>query len=372
MDRQGRPNYHKVQRFHVTFKGHIIPVMPADRGPISRMFYCHEIGLNGTPHTHAAVEYSSRLYSKPDIIKYLLTFVKTLDDQDLRNQQPDVATHTFWEPMYGYHHGFGETKTEPCSNVYWTHGDPVSPINHAKALLSKNKKPRSTRETQEVNQLLIKEDLAKLVDEGIIFLKDLPKYQLAKDLYNRLKKDAHSYVDWFTKEKRRHLWVTDDPSTGKTAMCVQLSRSASVYFKDLADSKYWEQYTGQQFVVLNDFSGSLSVSALKSLTDGLCILGVKGGSTSLYPNVVFIITSNHTMSKTFAKHFEDPDKAVDHQALLDRFHQIDARRLYDILHMQTDLISCSPTGCLYHPPPPSKDQDSQVHQELIDINYIKD
>lgn len=369
--RVNRPNYHKVQRFHVTFRGHLQPDMPADLGPISRMFYCWEIGDGGTPHTHLACEYASRVYSQPSIVRWLKEWLTHSPDvpEPLRVQEPDVKSHSHWEPMYGYHHGFSEKKPEPCTQVHWLIGASITPIEHAKTLLVKGKRTKSAPETALLNKMLLEGDLCSFVDEGLIPLKDILKYQQAKDLYNRLKKNHHHYVDWISTEKRRHLWVCDGPSTGKTTMCELLSHSASVYFKDLADSKFWEQYTGQQFVVLNDFSGSISVSALKSLTDGLSVLGVKGGSTSLYKNVVFIITSNHPMDSVFSKHFEE--RPVDREALSHRFRSINARELYNILHMSLDLIPCY-KPCIYHPIDIDLQEQSPHDSIYQEIQFIKD
>lgn len=345
-------NYNKVQRFHVTLKGHLIPpskLLTDVSKPIKNMFYCFEVGsTNNNPHTHVCIEFQGKFYNFKKLKEYFQIWLQSSSEvpEELRAQHADITVHRYWEPMYGYHHGFSKNKPiEECC-VTWLVGQAVKPLDHAKRILAKGKKAKSAGETAAVNKIILSGNLAEMVDEGLFPIEQLPKYYAARELYWRLKENVHEYIKWVYEGKQRHLWVQDKPNTGKTTMCEQLGEHASVYWKDLSDAKYWEQYTGQQFIVLNDFSGSISVSMIKNLTDGLSIIGVKGGSTKLYKRVVFIVTSNFTMAETFAKHFET--RPVDEEALKKRFISINGNKFYEILHHSLSLIPCRPL-CRFHP-----------------------
>jgi len=111
-------------------------------------------------------------------------------------------------------------------------------------------------------------------------------------------------------------------------MVKQLAASASTYFKDLT-SNFWENYHGEQFVILNDFHGQFTMSDLKSWTDGGIPVPIKFGSGYLHENVVFIVTSNKSLVQTFEQALlKNPGELT---PMIHRFNIIKARNLSMIL-----------------------------------------
>lgn len=362
-------NYHKSQYFHVTFKNHVHPPV-FDSDALTRGFYCHEVAEGGQPHTHLALAYSDKRFSQGDLVRRYRQW--TTQNHEAPNDnvvahEPDVKVHRTWDTLYGYHHGLSEKESKkPCEAITWlTQAIPLS--EHLKSIVSGRKK-LNRPETAAKNRYLLETPVNQLVDNGDISVMKLETIYKNQELYKRLSSVVGNLTrDWPLTNgpaditgKRRHVWLFDLPSTGKTAMCRQLGDTCSVYFKDLSDPKYWEGYRGQQFVILNDFHGSISVSSLKTLCDGGSIVPVKGSSATLHPRVVFIVTSNYSLDHCFSKHFET--HPIDNAALRERFHLWNASRFYDYVHGELNLIPCSPillSSCRFHRPQlyPNRDTD---------------
>lgn len=178
--------------------------------------------------------------------------------------------------------------------------------------------------------MYLNENSNDLVDSGYVSVfrkKALSEAKISYQL-SKAKKTKLPDIDWI-EGKKRHLWVHDVPNTGKTTMVKQLSEKASLYWKDLTDPKFFDQYIGQQFICFNDFSGQIPIASLKTWTDGGLLVSVKGSVTTLHNQVVFIITSNKSIQDTFSEAFgKDPSAKV---ALEARFLEIDAKDFYEYL-----------------------------------------
>lgn len=376
-------NHHPCRFFHLTYKGHHEFPFPTDTAPV-KAFYCFEYatpkpgetGL-GQPHTHVAIDYGVQTITW----KNMVTAVKILlrreheDNKtplELRDQEPEVAIHPNWNTIYGYHHGFGNKTACPAESIKWIEGEEHISV-HCRRLLKKPVSKQSPAETKQINFLFLNTNLSTLVDEGHIHLNQLKKLQDAKDIYNRIRQNHHEDVPswpYGINEKRRHIWVCDKPSSGKTAMSRDLHTLYGAYFKNLSEPLYWQQYTGQQIIVLNDFAGSIPVSIIKSLTDGLGTVAVKGGHVAIHRAPIFVVTSNHKPHELWSKHFEV--NPIDQVAIETRFNIIDARTMYNQLHCNAKLIPHFPTGeeCQCSPRAlPASPRTPYDH--LIDIDFFK-
>lgn len=90
----------------------------------------------------------------------------------------------------------------------------------------------------------------------------------------------------------RGLWIYGPPGTGKTHYARSLS--TSLFLK--SQNKWWDGYTGQEYVLLDDFdrSGVCLGHYLKIWADKWPCYGEIKGATIPLNHVCFIITSNYS------------------------------------------------------------------------------
>lgn len=325
--------YREVTNFHITYPGHWYLNVPSFTD--QRLFFCFEEGTtNGTPHTHVGLSTGAEPVSKSSMLGLLEEAIR--DDsnvpEEYRNAQLDIKVHRSFNSIIGYHYGLGEKPKCPEGNIFW----PYENFDERKHIMSsRNKKSTNPMAIKARNKLLEDEDSNNLVREGFISIfqkKSLSENKNSLKRSDELKKLLPD-VSWVLRSdplwKQRHLWVTDVSNRGKTELCRMLAEIASVHEYDATDSKFWNGYLGQQFVVFNDFAGTIPVSSLKTWTDGGCTVGIKGGSVKLHSDVVFIITSNRPMMMTYSHHFASHHE--DWAPMNNRFLQIDAREFYNIL-----------------------------------------
>lgn len=141
-----------------------------------------------------------------------------------------------------------------------------------------------------------KETLIKYVEEDKIPLPKLDDWIQGINQYKILK-GTYAKADW---TKTRGVWYWGPSGSGKTRKVT--ADEPDLYRK--AQNKWWDGYTGQKAVLLDDFDkyGDKLCHQLKLWTDWYPIDGeVKHGTTALsYER--FYITSNYQMEEIF----EDP------------------------------------------------------------------
>lgn len=222
----------------------------------SYCIYGRETGDSGTPHLQGYVQLCK---------KKRLTGMKKL----LPTAHWEPAKADF-EKNYSY-----------CSKD----GDFVEHGEHAKAgaptmqqRIAKNKRLRDT-------------PLNELIDNGEISIMDVRKLKNAKlDLAQE--KPAFGATDV------RGTWIYGPPGTGKSRS-ARADYGDDIYLK--AQNKWWDGYTGQQTVILDDMDNDALGHHLKIWTDRYACTGeVKGGTINLQHRK-FIVTSNFSIDELFEK-----------------------------------------------------------------------
>jgi hypothetical protein len=96
----------------------------------------------------------------------------------------------------------------------------------------------------------------------------------------------------------RGTWIYGPPGTGKSRF-ARADYGDDIYLK--AQNKWWEGYTGQQTVILDDMDNDALGHHLKIWTDRYACTGeVKGGTINLQHRK-FIVTSNFSIDELFEK-----------------------------------------------------------------------
>lgn len=117
--------------------------------------------------------------------------------------------------------------------------------------------------------------------------------------YNKLKAIAKDHMKFTDKDHLRGLWIFGDAGAGKSRWVREHCPAAELYPK--LCNKWWDGYTGQKFVVMDDFGPQHVVLAqqLKIWADRYgCILETKGGAVA--DNYEwFIITSQYQPIEIF-------------------------------------------------------------------------
>lgn len=110
-------------------------------------------------------------------------------------------------------------------------------------------------------------------------------------------------------KKRETLVFIGKAGSGKTQKALDLLSDDYYFWNGHSDSKFWEGYTGQKEVLIDDFRGEMPLGLLLRLTDPWPdrkkpLIEVKGGSFIWLAEKI-IITSNRDISDWFS--FIDPE-----------------------------------------------------------------
>lgn len=140
----------------------------------------------------------------------------------------------------------------------------------------------TTSERAAKNKRLLEQPLQDLVASGELSLNQVPIIKKARII---LAQEGAPV----TTDDVRGLWLYGPPGTGKSHYAR--SNHPDLYLK--AQNKWWDGYTGQQSVLLDDFDCKELGHHLKIWADKWSCTGeIKGGTVNL-KHKVFVITSNY-------------------------------------------------------------------------------
>jgi len=146
----------------------------------------------------------------------------------------------------------------------------------------------TTAERAKKNKRLLETDLATLVENGEINIKEVPLLKKAKTI---LAQEGRPYQA----EGVRGLWIWGPPGTGKTHMAHEQYPGA--YIK--AQNKWFDGYQGEEAIILDDLDTDVLGHYLKIWADKWACNGeIKGGTVALR-HKVFVVTSNYEIEDLF-------------------------------------------------------------------------
>ncbi len=175
-------------------------------------------------------------------------------------------------------------------------------IEHGIFKTSGDKIADAIRERKDKNEILIQNDLTKLVDSGHISLTQYASLKKCKNQYEVDKFDVKT--DGL--RNVRALWIYGKSGKGKSWLSTKLTKGD--YYAKLRN-EWWDGYTNHQSVVMNDLD-LYNVSLGGSLKDWGDIhpipIQVKGG---MIPArwTTFIVTSQYSIEQIFGKDEETVD-----------------------------------------------------------------
>ena len=219
---------------------------------------CEEKHADGSPHLHAFIKLNAPV-NKRDSLNIFNLLDKTGNYQPARS----------WKSCADYIKKDGNYLTHNCD------------------VESAQQKKRKR------NEELLSKPIHELVDDGLISLQLAPQIKKAKLCYEESKNNRFE-IDI---TQKRGLWIYGPPGVGKS---YKVRREyTDLYIK--AQNKWWDGYTGQKAVLIDDFDkqGACLSHYLKIWADIYFSTGeVKGGMVNLNYNKI-IITSNYQPSEIF-------------------------------------------------------------------------
>jgi len=216
------------------------------------LIFGKEVGENGTPHLQGYVYWANKKSLK---------------------QMKKLNGRAHWEQQ----RGTAQQAIEYCKKdgEFEEHG--VSPEKIGGDTL---------KEKIKKNKRLLQQTVRESVDNGDIGLLQLPQLKKAKLIYDQ---DSGSYQA----EDVRGEWYWGPPGTGKSRKARDDNPGA--YIK--AQNKWWDGYTGEKAVILDDLDTNVLGHYLKIWADRYACTGeVKGGTVNLQHDKI-LVTSNYHPEK---------------------------------------------------------------------------
>lgn len=159
-------------------------------------------------------------------------------------------------------------------------------------------------------------EIKKKIDEGVP-LKEIADQHFST--WTRTHKALEKYEQMIKEDKENktfaYLYV-GNPGTGKSYAVKEMAGTdkTKVYWK--SPDKWWDGYTGQETVVLDDFKGTLTATQLQHILDeNPTDLETKGGKVKWQTERVFITSNSHPRDW-----YSDPRVKLD--SIMRRFNRI--------------------------------------------------
>jgi len=235
-----------------------------------------EKGESGTPHLQGY------LVLKPN--------PKNKNGYTLKWLKDNVCPFTHWEPRRGTH----EQAVAYCSKEDtrvegpWTVGAWEDTAGPSKAA-AKGGKVNASKILQ------IKRKIDDGVDEEQLYEQhfgEMLRYAKAFDRYKMVKKNT--FRNWHTKA----FAFYGPPGTGKSFAVAQTAEAnfgKDVFYLDLSgDTVWWDGYTGQKCVVIEEFYGQMKIGYLLKLLDRYPMqVQTKGSYVPFLAEVIFFTSNEH-------------------------------------------------------------------------------
>lgn len=255
---------------------------------------------DGTPHLHAYVQNKEKIDIRSP---------KALDFGDY---------HGNYVPAKGNYYEVYDYITK----------EDKGPVTWGEALMARNRAEETKLGIAARNKMLAESRLPALVDSGDIRMES----------YCQIKKCVQNYrmdslcVGGFM-ERRTCVWLCDHPGKGKSRWV----RDTFPEFHSKSQSKWWDGYTQQPVVVLDDFDqqGKCLSHYVKIWSDKYSFHGEVKGGTVPCNYQIFIITSNYWPNEIW-KEEEDMElvKAVER-----RFHMVNLSAAIDLTKELQDIVT---------------------------------
>lgn len=231
-------------------------VVGNERGGIEKYIVCKETHEDGNPHIHAYVKFGEPGLSRSDLLLF--------DCGDPKK------------------HGRYESCRSPkCAIGYCQKEDADFLTNLPASALEDATARRRAR-----NALLHEGNVSDLLNSGDISYLALPQLQRARSSYLTLTLEA------FDSTVCRGVWISGKPGTGKSHFVRQFSAdNRHLYVKP--QTRWWDGYSGQPVVLLDDFDCKVLSHHIKIWTDKYHHRAEIKGATIPTCYRAFFITSNY-------------------------------------------------------------------------------
>lgn len=114
--------------------------------------------------------------------------------------------------------------------------------------------------------------------------------------YSRgLRELALAVQEPYNHHQTRGIWIWGPPGSGKSHSCRMWDPSA--YLK--AQNKWWDGYSGEKTVILDDLDTNILGHHLKIWSDRYACTGETKGGTVNLRHTVFVVTSNYSIEDLF-------------------------------------------------------------------------
>lgn len=258
-------NRNKVKNLHITVPGHVDINLPWE---VEYASWCFETA--NIDHTHICVVLLEPITKKKAILQAAYAL-------DLQPYQVNIQPHRHWKTMVGYHTGCGD---KPACQNYQQHPDFPFPAIEP----SRNKKT--------INEWILKNGAEQAVLEGMVHIMHYKTLTTSVELLK-------SKIDKNFSRRVRAFWLWGPPGTGKSSSIR--TQFPELYAKD-PNSKWWDGYSGQQAVLVDDVSDTTLGNAFKLWADPhpgpTSTAEVKGGFVNLKYSW-FFVTSNQSIDELF-------------------------------------------------------------------------
>lgn len=123
------------------------------------------------------------------------------------------------------------------------------------------------------------------------------------------------------------LWIHGASGVGKSHAVMRWAAGKDVFFND-GDGEWWDDYSGEKIVVLNEFGGELPYKTMLKLADKWPVkVRRRGRAPAPFLATTIIVTSNETIESAYPKQASEPMGVT---ALARRFKVVEKKENEDI------------------------------------------